>query len=106
MHIGHHTCQCDRCRAAIGLDPKRSIAKPPSPPPNKGENKTDDVNSIKNDLLKASVDIQRIVSDFYAKHGLICIVDINWLDATSSSDIDVVMSPVVTVSAEVVGQSY
>ena len=62
--------------------------------------------SIKKDAIILAEEIKRLAEDFYIKHGASLSVDIGWLDAASCSDNDVVMSPVVTVSAEVVGQSY
>lgn len=62
--------------------------------------------SIRKDADILAEEIKRLTEDFYIKHGASLSVDINWLDATSGSDIDVVMSPVVTVSVEIVGQAY
>ena len=62
--------------------------------------------SIRRDAIILAEEIKRLAEDFYIKHGASLSVDINWLDATGGSDNDVKMSPVVTVSAEVVGQSY
>ena len=62
--------------------------------------------SIKKDAIILAEEIKGLADDFYIKHGASFSVDIGWLDATSCSDNDVVMSPVVTVSVEIVGQSY
>ena len=62
--------------------------------------------SIRRDAIILAEEIKRLAEDFYIKHGASFSVDINWLDATSGSDNDVVMSPVVTVSVEIVGQAY
>ena len=55
--------------------------------------------SIQNDLDTLAEDIKRLVAEFNHKSGARCIVDVQWLDATTCSSKQTEYHPVVSVSA-------
>jgi hypothetical protein len=57
--------------------------------------------SIRKEAIILAQEIKKLADDFYIKNGASFSVDINWVDVTSYSDGDVMLSPVVTVSVEV-----